>query len=133
MNKAGDTKIKAMSILSNIASSSDKMSNFLLVTGKTNVPTNATKDWLFAECYKQVEANPANFIKVFEDENFDLKMFVLNALKVKALIKTGKDEYKIASSDKQLGSMRETMDYFKNDENSADYLLVETQIKRTIN
>jgi len=121
-------KVKATLEFAKLEGNSRKLTNVLLVSGKNNIPKNATVEWLTNETYKLMEENPKQFIKILEDPLFDLKIFINDALTVKAITKVGKDEYELAHTGKILGSMKEVCSYFDKLENQEDKIIVQARI-----
>jgi len=124
-------KVKATMEFAKLEGKSKKLTNVLLVSGRNNIPKNATVEWLTNETYKLMEENPKQFLKYLEDPMFDLKIFINDALNIKAITKVGKDEYELAHTGKILGNMKEVCAYFDKLENQEDRLIVQARIDST--
>lgn len=128
-------KAKAYRLLSKIDGSNQKMINTLKVLGKTPSP-DAKVDWLYTELATIIEqVQPMkgmktihDFIEVREDENFDLKVFIKDAINIGEIEKRG-TIYSLAGGDKIGGSLDEAVAYFRDKANSDILKIIETKIK----
>jgi len=128
-------KAKAYKLLSKIEGSTTKMVNTLKVLGKTPSP-DAKKDWLYTELATIIEqVQPMkgvktihDFIEVREDVNFDLKVFINDAIRVGEIEKRG-TIYSLAGGDRIGGSLNDAIEYFKDKANSDVLKIIETKLK----
>jgi uncharacterized protein (DUF736 family) len=132
---AGMLKAKAYKLLSKIDNSHEKMLNTLKVLGKRPTP-DAKTDWLYSQLVDIIEQvqvakgvrNIHDFISVREDPNFDMKVFIEEALRANELEKRSTSYY-LNGGDKIGGTLDEAVTYFKDKGNSDVYHVIKANLK----
>ena len=132
---AGQIKAKAYKLLSKIDGSPTKMRNTLKVLGKTLSP-DADRDFLYTQLIEIIEQtevikgvrNIYDFIAVREDDNFDLRVVIADAIKTGEIEKR-KTSYFLAGGDKIGGTLDEAIEFLKDKGNSDVLKLIESRIK----
>jgi len=131
-------KSKATDYLYKIKKSKKEMIDVLKLLGK-NPDKESQKEWLEAELYKVIDEVSVNrgtsgldkFLAVMEDPLAEPKLFVLNAIEAKEIIRIP-NGYKIADTNKFVGrKYEEVVDYFlsKDPEVQQDKLIIQERIK----
>lgn len=121
-------KMRAFKLFNDASDSPKKLAAFLKVSGK-GVNKQASLGWLKEEVYKMVEEDPETFLMVVEDELFEEKAFVYDALSSGALIRKGRDEFALDTGT-VLGNINSTIAYLNKKENSAMYNIMRERINR---
>lgn len=132
---AAQLKAKAYKLLSKIEGSPKKMSNTLKVLGKRPTP-DAKSDWLYAQLGEIIEQtqvikgvrNIHDFITVREDPDFDLRVFIEDAIKIGEIERRG-TVYHLNGGDRIGGKLDDVIEFFKDKSNSDIYKIIESQIK----
>jgi len=137
-NKASDEAKKNQEIwkfFGSISNNTSKMKDFLgvyLATHKKlkNVPGDAKKEWLMKEISEIIADDADGYLKIVVDEHFDTKAFILSAVGVGAIEKSGVNKYVIPGETTawQLIELVEYLEQLK--DNSDDiYLKLKAQIE----
>lgn len=134
--KLTDKYEEASKLFLNTISKSDKrMINVLRLLGKT-VHSNASTKWLKSELVKIIEQktkmagvpNVDDFIEVAKDPNFDVKIFIMDAIDIGEIYVEG-TTYKLRSGDTIGFDLDQAISYFNNPKNQQNRLLIEDRIK----
>jgi len=133
--KISDRFEEASKLFANISKSSTRMANVLRLLGKKIPPDGSTK-WLKSELVKIIEQrakvpgqpNIDEFIKVASDKDFDVKVFVMDALELGEVFIEG-STYKLRSGDVIGYDLTQAIEYFNNPKNQQSKLLVEDRVK----
>lgn len=134
--KVADKKKDAYIFLGKVESSPSKMINFLRVCGKR--PSNtATVSFLKGEIDKLIE-DPKTIdlvLSIINDENYDMKLFIEDAIEVGAITKKGKKYFLqggdvINANDPTLEGTVSQMNIYKRDTDDI-YLRIDKQIKNS--
>ena len=125
--KSSDKKKQAYKEFGKMEDSDTRLTNFLRVYGVT-VPTNASKDWKKAEVDKIIDTNIDNFLRIVEDPDYENRLFILDAVNVKAIKKTGTDEYSLLGG-KVMGTMKETIKFIKDPKNQPEVLTIKARLE----
>lgn len=96
-------------------------------TTSHKVDGSASKEFLLAEIEKWIEKDPQSFVDTCTDKNFELKVFIQDALSIAAL-RRHNSTYSMPEGDILGRSLEETMNYFKAKENQDVYLLIKAKI-----
>ena len=130
-------KYEEASILFAKTSKSDKkMKNVLRLLGKTNVPQDAATKWLKSELVKVIEQKEKingvpgteDFIRVANDPNFDIKIFILDSMEIGEIFVEG-TTYKLRSGDVIGYDYEQAISFLTNPKNQTTKILIEERIK----
>ena len=121
--------------LNKVSKTSSKMINVLRLLGR-NVPKDATAKWLKGELIKIIEQkvkvaglpNIDDFISVAKDPNFDIRIFIMDAMEL-GEIKVDGSTYKLRAGDTIGYDLDQAISYFANPKNQQTKLLIEERIK----
>jgi len=114
--EAIELKLKATSEFNKIKDSRELLAEFLIIYNGEATPSQSTStEWLFNEVYKIMENNPSLFLSTTEDPSKDTKILVYKALRAGALKRKSKKYFTLG--DQPLGTLAETITYFKNPDN----------------
>lgn len=97
------------------------------------VPEDADRSFMQREIKEIMEVNKEGFLKVSRDEDYDMKLLILKAIKRGAIEKTGVNSYNIVGD---ISGMRlvELVNYLKSLKETTDdlYLRLEAQTKQPV-
>jgi len=121
--------------LNTVSKSNKKMENVLRLLGK-KVPPDANTKWLKAEIVKIIEQkakvpggyNVDDFIRTASDPEFDLKIFIMDALEIGEIFIEG-TTYKLRSGDILGYDMAQAISFLSNPKNQQSRLLIEERVK----
>lgn len=120
---------EAYRFLGKVEGNKDKMYDVLRVYG--DKPAKNTKAaTMYARLDELIEDDvtlPA-LLAVIEDPNFELKIFIEDAIRVGALSKKGTN-YHLPGGDKVGGTIQEAIDYFSDEINQDTFLKIKNQIE----
>lgn len=128
--KSKDKKKKAYKFLGSIENNTDKMYDFLRVFGRKPAK-NSSKDFLQSEIDKLIE-DPNSLeilVSLIDDKNYEIKIFVENALSARALVKSGKTSYSLPGGDIIGNTLTDTIEYLQEPKNQDIYLKIQSQIE----
>lgn len=93
------------------------------------VPSDATKEWLIKEMTHIIENDQDGYLKIVKDKDFEIKAFILNAVSVGAIEKTGVNKYVIPgeSTSWSLNDFVAYMTQLKEDSDDV-YLKIKAQL-----
>lgn len=127
--KDGDKKKLAWTHYGKISDSNTKMLDILKVAGKSvAVNKQNHNDFLKSQITELIETNLDEFIKIISDPNYEMRVFIADAVQVKGLIKKSKNMYTFPAGD-EIGNLENTIRYFNNPENNPEYLKIKAQIQ----
>lgn len=106
--------------------STEDMKAYLKVSG-SRPGDNASTDFLESSIGKAIETNATEFIRVMEDPDFKMKLFIENCLATGALVKSG-SKYTIKGSDTIGHSLDATIEYLKAPENQEVYIALKSKL-----
>lgn len=105
----------------------DEMASFLKIYG--NRPgANASKSWITSEIGKVLKSNPEEFIRIAEDPNYDMKVFISDCVAKKALVKN-KNKYSLQGGDPIGYSLEEAIEYLKSPEYQEVYISLKDKVR----
>jgi len=133
--KHTDRYEEASKLFNTIAKTDAKMVNVLRLLGK-RVPSDAKTKWLKSELIKVIEqkqklggvSNIDDFITVAKDPNFDVKIFIMDAMELGEVYVEG-TTYKLRAGDIIGYDMDQAISYFNNPKNQQVRLLMEDRLK----
>jgi len=127
--KSSDKRKEATKAQLRLEESETRLKNFLRVYGRT-VPATAKKDWLVAEVDKVVEENMDGFLTIVKDPDYENRLFILDAVNAKAIVKTGTDEYSLQGGKKmgKTGSMKDAIAFIKDPKNQPEVLTIKARL-----
>jgi len=99
-SKEAEKTQKIWTFFGTIQASKTRMSDLISVyyaqKNKSNiVDPNASKEWMKGEIHKIIERDPGFILETIEDDNYDIKALIINAVKAGAIIKKGRNKYNI--------------------------------------
>lgn len=109
--------------------SETKMKDFLRVYGKKPSP-NATREFLISEIDRIIEADTDNFLNILEDQNYEIKLFLEDAIDAKALVKSGKTGYALPGGDIIGNTQIAAVTWLKDPRNSEEKLTIQAKIDK---
>lgn len=121
-----EIKKKAMLEYFKIESNVELLTNLIRVQGK--VPVDNKKETIQNEVFQLVDTEPKEFLNIISDEQFEVKILLIDAVKYGAIRKTGIDMYELASGI-PIGNKRETLGYLNEPENLPIIEKIKHQIK----
>jgi len=134
--RATDKRKEAYMFLGRIENSPSKMIDFLRVYGKRPSSTS-TVDFLKSEIDKLIEEPKGldRVINIIKDPNYEMKLFIEDAVEAGAIIKKGKKYFlqggdAINENDPTLQGTVEQLNIYKRDTDDI-YLRIDTQIKKS--
>ena len=124
----GDKKKNAWSHYGKISNSNTKLLDILKVAGK-NVAVNKANnsEFLQSQVMELIDGNIDEYLKIINDPNYEMRLFIAEGVQVKALIKKTKSMYTLPEG-VELGSLESTIAYLKDPENNPVYLKIKAQI-----
>jgi hypothetical protein len=133
--KISDRFEEASKLFNTISKSSSRMESVLRLLGKKIAPDWGTKA-LKSELVKIIEQrakvpgqpNIDEFIKVASDKDFDIKIFIMDAIELGEVFIEG-TTYKLKSGDVIGYDLYQAIDYFNNPKNQQSKLLVEDRVR----
>jgi hypothetical protein len=126
--EASQAKANAYSRLAEVLASDQKMINFVKATGK-HVPARVTTEWLKDQVITNLDNSHTGFLNIVEDTYFEDKVFVYDAVKVGGIIKKSSNNYALDNG-KDLGTLNDTIHYFRDPEHQELKLRITSQIER---
>jgi hypothetical protein len=111
-----------------IKSNRSSMISFLKSTGK-GVPSDVEDIWLKNEIRKIKETSAIDFLNYAKDPNLEIKVFIHDAIKTRALFKR-KDRYFLTNG-MELGDISKTINWLNDPENQDAKLNIKFQIEQT--
>lgn len=127
---------EASSLFNKISKSDKKMRNILRLIGKTNIPSDAPTKFLKAELVKIIEQREKihgvpgteDFINVANDPDFDMKVFILDAMEIGEIMVEG-TTYKLRSGDIIGYDRDQAISFLGNPKNQQTKFLIDERIK----
>ncbi len=128
--KSSDLKKEAYKEFGKLEASENKLRNFLRVYGRV-VPKNAKKPWMVAEIDKIVDEDIHNFLAIVQDDDYENRLFILDAVEAKAINKTGVDEYRLLGGAPmgKYGNMKEAIAFIKDPKNQPEVLTIKARLE----
>ena len=122
-------KKDAYKFLGKVENNPDRMRNILRVYGNKVAP-NAKAETMYATLDELIddEKSLPGLLAVINDPNFEMKIFIEDALSVGAILKKG-TRYSLPGGDKIGGVLNDVIDYFKDAVNQDIYLKIKNQIE----
>jgi len=109
-----------------------KLRNILKIHTNKQIPKNAKHDFLISEVKKIVEDTPNAFIRIIQDENFDMRCFIEDAIEVGAVIKIARNKYTIAGEPDDVFTIKQIIEELDpNGINAESYIKIKTQIEKS--
>lgn len=118
---------KAYALFATIDSSASKMRQVILLTGKKT--TSNDLDFLSAEIQKMIDSDINNFIRIMEDKNFKIKVFINECVEKRALDRTAKNGYAIKGGADIGKNLEEAIEFLEAPQNNAIKLKLKAQIE----
>lgn len=127
---------EASILFAKISKSDKKMKNILRLLGKTNIPADAATKWLKSELVKVIEQKEKingipgteDFIRVANDPNFDIKIFILDSMEIGEIFVEG-TTYKLRGGDVIGYDYEQAISFLTNPKNQTTKLLIEERVK----
>ncbi len=122
-------KKDAYKFLGKVENNPDRMRNILRVYGNKVAP-NTKAETMYATLDELIddEKSLPGLLAVINDPNFEMKIFIEDALSVGAILKKG-TRYSLPGGDKIGGVLNDVIDYFKDAVNQDIYLKIKNQIE----
>lgn len=114
--------------LGQMEDSTETMVNFLTVYGK-KPGANPKNEFLVSEIDKIIESDLHGFMDVVEDDNFEYKLLIQNAIQVGALNHPTKTRYELPGGDVIGNSLQEAVDYLTNPLNQENYIVIKNRVE----
>ena len=127
---------EASSLFAKNSKSDKKMKNILRLLGKTNIPADASTKWLKSEIVRVINQKEKingipgteDFIRVANDPNFDIKIFILDAMEIGEIFVEG-TTYKLRAGDVIGYDYDQAISFLTNPKNQTTKILIEERIK----
>jgi|GEM_PF-2372100 len=123
------SKAKAYALLAELMGSDSKMVNFIKSMGN-NIPARYNTDYLKDKVMATLERDHNKFLEIVEDELFDDKVFIYDALRVEAIKKVAGNIYALDNG-KEVGELRDMAYFLRDPENQELKMQIENRINRT--
>lgn len=123
---------EAYKLFGRIEESADKMIDVLSVLGKK--VKDASLDKLKAEINRVIDDPQTiqKFVDILKDPDFDYRVLIDKALTAKALMKMGKNGYRLPKGEESIADdTREMLDWLKDPKNSAKVETIKAQIENS--
>jgi hypothetical protein len=128
VNKKADQKMKAYEMFGKIQNNMEKMKSILRISGRT-VSEDSTSDFLKAEIGKLIDNEIENFLFITTDKDFNVKVFLNDALRINEIKRVGKGAYWLGEDN--LGNYQDAIDFFNNPKNSEIRLKIQSRVDAT--
>jgi hypothetical protein len=126
-------KKDAYKFLGKVENNPDRMRNVLRVYGNKVAPNTSTSVmYTTIESLIDDDKSLPKLLAVINDPNFEMKIFIEDALSVGAILKDG-TRYSLPGGDKIGGVLNDVIDYFKDAVNQDIYLKIKNQIDLSTN
>jgi len=92
------------------------------------LPAKATDDFLESEILTVLENDPANFLSIIEDPNYERKIFVQKAVDCGAILKKANNRFTLDNGI-ELGDLNDTLNYLGDAENQEVRLRIKAKVE----
>lgn len=114
-----------------IKNNQNSLKNVLKIYTNKQVPSNSKHEFLVSEVMKIVDKDPNGFIKIIQDDNFNMRCFVEDAIEVGAIVKHGRNKYIVAGEPDDVFTIKQIMEELDpNGPNAETYIKIKDQIEK---
>lgn len=125
-NKRAELQEAAYAEYGKMKNNSEKMRSILRLYGK-NVSADSGVDFLRGEIQKLIEKDIHGLLRLCEDKDFDLKVFIEKAIEIGEINKVARNNYAFPHGE-SIGTIDDVIDYLKLKKNTDIRLKIQTRI-----
>src|SRR3990167_2020528 len=113
-----------------------RMRNFLTLYCNTyeptrKVPKSPKREWLISEISKVIEKDITGYLKVIEDKDYDMKLFINECVDGGVITREGKTVYHALALDGRFNNIKELIIYLNDGKNQENLMLLKAQLENT--
>jgi hypothetical protein len=124
-----DARMEAYTELGAIRKDAKKLRHVLMVMTGKKVARNSELEFLFSEVGKEIEKDPAKFVRTVQDKDLAAKILIEEAIIARAVKREG-TTYLLSSGDKMGDNLSEAIEFLKSKKNQEHRVLIENRVEQ---